>query len=135
MREENYMKIAIPIWENRISPVFDTAARLLIVEADGGREISRTIVPIDESFLPHRATKLSELGVNILICGAVSRPLYSLIMGKDVKVIPFLSGNVEEVLQAYLSDDFAEASFSMPGCCRGRRRGQGQGRGGGRWKN
>ena len=128
------MKIAVPIWEDRISPVFDTAARLLIVEIDSGIEVSRSIVSIDEPFLPRRAARLVEIGVDTLICGAVSRPLYALIMAERVQLIPFLSGNVEEVLQAFLSGDFTETRFSMPGCCRGRRRGKGPGRGG-RWKN
>ena len=29
------MRIAIPIWDNKVSPVMDTASRLLIIETDG----------------------------------------------------------------------------------------------------
>ena len=29
------MRVAIPIWGDKISPVFDTATRLLIVDVDG----------------------------------------------------------------------------------------------------
>ena len=32
------MKIAIPIWEGKVSPVFDTASRLLILHVEGNKE-------------------------------------------------------------------------------------------------
>jgi len=35
------MKVAIPIWNGRVSPVMDTACRLLVVDFADGREVSR----------------------------------------------------------------------------------------------
>ena len=38
------MKIAIPIWEgDKISPVLDTALRLLVVETENKSEVSRFV--------------------------------------------------------------------------------------------
>ena len=42
------MKIAISVWEGKISPVFDTAARLLVLEIEGKHEVSRFETYFDE---------------------------------------------------------------------------------------
>ena len=42
------MRIAVPIWEDRISPVFDTASRLLIVEMEDQKDTSRFEILLDE---------------------------------------------------------------------------------------
>ena len=121
------MKVGIPTWQGRVSPVFDTASRLLIADLEDGKEISRTEESIDEPFLPSRANRLLELGIDTLICGAVSRPMMALISGANIQLIPFISGEVEEVLCAYLSDCLTETRFAMPGCCARRRRRKGKG--------
>ncbi|MFC1587702.1 NifB/NifX family molybdenum-iron cluster-binding protein [Planctomycetota bacterium] len=140
------MKIAISIWNNRISPVFDTARQLLVVDIENGREISRSIESIDEGPLPKRAGKLEEIDVNTLLCGAISEPFAEMIFDSGINIIPFLAGEVEEVLAAYLTGSFPDARFEMPGrCCRPRycqnrtsdiggpvTHGKGQGRGQGR---
>ena len=35
------MKVAIPVWEGKVSPVFDTASRVLVVEVQNRCEITR----------------------------------------------------------------------------------------------
>ena len=67
------MKIAIPIWQGRISPVMDAAACALVVEFDGAGEVSRVEESLGDEFIPHRARHLADLGVDVLICGGISR--------------------------------------------------------------
>ena len=131
------MRIALPVWEGRISPVFDTAGRLVIVDAEAGEEPQRREVDLVEPFPPRRAAKLVELGVEVLICGAISRPMASMVASYGVRVLPFVSGDAEDVFSAYLSGKLGEAAFPprfrMPGCRRGFDRGRGRGRHGRRW--
>jgi len=118
------MRIALPVWDGRVSPVFDTATTLVLVDYAAGAETARSEHPLRGSFPPARAAKLVELGVEVLICGAVSRPLASIIVGYGIQLLPFVSGDVEEVLSAFMSGRLGVPNypphFRMPGC-RGRR--------------
>ena len=116
------MKVAIPIWNGRISPVFDVARHLLVVEIDGGVESERREEAIDGTDLVRRAEEVSRSGVDVLICGAISRPLETMLAAGGVEVIPHTCGSAEEVLRAFLAGQFTAQSFLMPGCCGRRRR-------------
>jgi len=116
------MKVAIPIWVNRISPVFDVAKRLLVVDIEGGAEVSREETGLEETQLMLRARRVAELGVDVLICGAVSRPLEEMLVSREVRVIPNICGPVEEVLRSFVSGCLTDEAFLMPGCCGRRRR-------------
>jgi predicted Fe-Mo cluster-binding NifX family protein len=127
------MKIAIPTWNGRVSPVFDTASRLLVVEVGEEGECSRFETDITENFLPSKIMRLTGLGVDTLICGAISRPLAYMITTAGIKLIPWISGQVEGVLQAFLRGTLFDMQFIMPGCAsywgKGPGRGHGRGRG------
>jgi len=131
------MKVALTEWQGRVSPVLDTARALLIAEVDGG---TPTVFHRDAftSDVPQEmAAQLRALGIELLVCGAVSQPLAECISSTGIRIIPFVSGDIEEVLQAVTARRIPDPAFSMPGCgCRrragmGRRmtRGRGQGRG------
>lgn len=110
------MKVALPVWNGRVSPVFDAATRMLIVEMGEGGEVARREELIGDTLAPRRAWRLRELGVNVLLCGAISRPLSAMLAGAGITVVPFVTGEVEEVLSAYLTGAIAEPQYLMPGC-------------------
>ena len=116
------MRIAIPIADDRVSPVFDVARRLLVADAEQDVVASRTEEALEEQALELRARRVAELGVNVLICGAISRPLESMLVSAGVEVIPQTCGQVDEVLRTFLSDQLVGDAFVMPGCCGRRRR-------------
>ena len=118
-------RIAIPTWDDRISPVFDVARHLLVVDVEDNAEVARSEVVIEETALPRRAKQLTDLGVNVLICGAMSRPLERMLTSAGVQVIPHTCGSADSVLKTFLSGQLTEQAFLMPGC-RGRGRGRGR---------
>jgi len=127
------MIVAIPVWQGRVSPVFDVAEQLLVVEYGGSAETTRRQEALSEQTPERRAERLRSLGVQTLICGAVSRPLEVLLAASRIEVIPRICGDVEEVLQAFLSTGLRDDRFAMPGCCGQRqRRRRGRCRRGGR---
>jgi predicted Fe-Mo cluster-binding NifX family protein len=99
-----------------VSPVFDTASRLVVVEIGKEREIARFETDISEYFLPSKSMRLTGLGIDTLICGAISRPLAAMITTAGIKLIPWIAGQVDEVLQAFLSNTLFDPRFIMPGC-------------------
>jgi len=116
------MKAAFSVWDNRIAPVFDVARHMLLVEADGGRVISETGKTIDDDFPLRKAFFMADLGIDILICGAISRPLAEAVAAYGIRLVPFVAGELHEVKGAWLSGKLDIRRFAMPGCC-GRRRG------------
>jgi len=124
--DELLMKVAIPVWVDRISPVFDVARRLLIMEIENGVEISREKMALNEMALAPRAIYIVELGVQVLICGAISWPLEMALSSSGIQVIPHICGNVDEVLKAFLAGRLINDGFLMPGCCGRRRRFRGR---------
>ncbi len=119
------MKVALARWGNRISPLFDVAQEALVVEISRGRIISRRQVRLDDSVWPFRVEQLIRLGVRVLICGGISNFLYHQVVARGIQVIPWVSGEVEEVLQAYLQGQLYRERFAMPGCRRWRHRHRG----------
>jgi len=151
------MKAAFAHWDHRIAPVFDIARRLHVAEAESGRIVVETEEVLEDGMPVRKALRLAELGVGTLVCGAISRPLQKIVAAYGVHVIPFVAGDLGEVIQAWLRGGLEGDDFAMPGCCgrdrlsrrslfdinrkeylmKGRRRGgvgpgdgQGQGRGG-----
>jgi predicted Fe-Mo cluster-binding NifX family protein len=116
------MKIAIPNWQGRISPVFDAAQSLIMVEVDNGRELRRSESRIECADPLARVRQATDMGANVLICGAISRPLETALAAANIRVISQTCGPVEDVLEAFLCNQLTEKAFLMPGCCGRRRR-------------
>lgn len=113
------MRIAIPVCRGRISPVFDVASQLLLVDLVEGQLVNPQQVPFAETAPPERVERLQQMGVNTLICGAISQPLEEMLLERGIRVFARLCGQVEEVLSAYLAGQLGQVRFAMPGC-RGR---------------
>ena len=128
------MKIAIPICEDCVSNVFDFAGKLLLVEIENSKEISRSEVPLESQSLSQRVGQLKSLEVDVLICGAISRALANMVTAPGIQVLPYVTGRIDDVLQAYLTGQLVKPEFSMPGCWPGARRGFGHGRRGCQWR-
>jgi predicted Fe-Mo cluster-binding NifX family protein len=110
------MKAAFATWNDRVAPVFDVAREIHLVNARSGcvLEESRENLPSD---LPvEKALRLAELGVDTLVCGGISRPLLTIITGYGIRVIPFIAGDLREVIEAWLGGRLKADAFAMPGC-------------------
>ncbi|MDH4239788.1 MAG: dinitrogenase iron-molybdenum cofactor biosynthesis protein [Phycisphaerae bacterium] len=116
------MKIAIPVWNGFVSSVFDFAHSLLIVDVEGKQERRRSQIQLEQQAIPQRVNQLVSSGIDVIICGAISRPLAETLTVSNIKVIPFVSGSVDEVLEAYLGNRLAEPQFLQPGCWPGVRK-------------
>jgi predicted Fe-Mo cluster-binding NifX family protein len=116
------MIVAIPVWQGRVSPVFDVAGQLLVIEVDGSAEGERGHETLPDEIPERRVERLRAMGVETLICGAISRPLETMLAGNGIEVISRICGDAEEVLQAFLSAGLHEDKFAMPGCCGQKRR-------------
>ena len=112
------MKAAFSVWDNRIAPVFDVARQILLVETKSGHVISETRETLPDAIPVQKAVCLIEQGVGVLICGAISRPLQDMISAYGIRVIPFVAGDLREVINAWLAGKREIDLFAMPGCCK-----------------
>ncbi len=115
------MKVALTVWNGRVSPVFDVSRKILILDVDHGAVTGTREEPLEGIDPVQKARKLLEWEVRKLICGAISRPLASLFAAYGIPTIPFIAGDAEEVIEAYLSGELPNRRLAMPGC-RGQRR-------------
>lgn len=116
------MKVALAVWNGRISPVFDVSRELLVIDVQGGRAVSRIGIHFSNDHPMHKVRRLAEMEVEVLLCGAVSRQLASTLEANGISLLGFISGDVESVIRAYLKGRLPSAEMSMPGCCHARQR-------------
>ena len=109
------MKIAVPVWEGRISPVLDTADRLMVFSIIGGIIDSRDEIFIGEKSLPEKARDIKHYS-DILICGALSRPMESCLESFGVEVHGWVMGNAERLVEMYACGGVPGPEYYMPGC-------------------
>lgn len=120
------MRAAFAIWNDRIAPVFDVARQVHFVEAESGHIIHEGKEKLPQDPPAGKAIRLSELNVEVLVCGAISRPLQVMVEAYGIRVIPFVTGDLNEIVLALLSGTIGNELFAMPGCWRtGRQRLQG----------
>ena len=110
------MKAAFATWEKRIAPVFDVTRKVHLVETDGNKIIDQRQIGLPGELTNQKVLRLAELGVRTLICGAISNTLQTTITAYGIKVIPFVAGDLLDVIQAWMSGSLTESSkFTMPG--------------------
>lgn len=121
------MRAAFTVWNDRIAPVFDVARQALVVASDKDAAPARKIYPLSKSSVLAKMASLVDLQVDVLICGAISRPARSAAESFGIEVHPFIAGSVGDVVQAWFDGRLGESCFAMPGrgckesCCRKRR--------------
>ena len=109
-------RLAIPIWSGRVCTVFDFSQRLLVVDFEGNKELERKEYALENLPSMIRASRLLRLNVQVLICGAVSSSLAGLVSNYGIRIIPFICGDIDEVLNAYITGSLADPRFRLPGC-------------------
>lgn len=131
------MRIAIANWDDRVSPVLDTAASLTVIEQGVAGESGRRILRLEGTGVSSRAREIGALGLDALICGAISRPLHEVLSAGGFEIVAFVAGGVDQVLAAFLRGDLPNRALTLPGCrchrhgweCPGQPLGRGRGHG------
>ncbi len=119
------MNIAITVWGNRISPVFDAAKNLLLLDVVDGEIVDRVILQVEYARFDWYLELLQKRDVKLLICGAICKTGLGRFAETGIEVIPFITGEVEMLLDHILHGKEI-TDFAMPGCragdcCRGSR--------------
>ena len=113
------MKIAIPIFETRISPRFDHAPSVLLVTtAFNSEKILETCeIPFQKCDYIERINQLKFSGVEVVICGGISNEMLDMLKGNNIETIPWVTGDAHEALKLFLQGRLVSGAM----LCHGRR--------------
>ena len=84
------MKVAITVWGNRISPVFDSAQTIMLAEVLDGSVHEQDREFVADSSGAGLAHALIEKEIDTLICGAISDQPARLIESAGINLIAFV---------------------------------------------
>ena len=103
------MKIAIPMFNTRVSPRFDFASKILVATIDREQVVDRETYSLINLNPIRRSSLLSDLGVNTIICGGISSFSQRLINANAIEVISMVQGEIEEVLELFINGNLTTA--------------------------
>jgi predicted Fe-Mo cluster-binding NifX family protein len=111
-------RLAIPVFKSRVSPVFDTCTRVLLVDIETDcsiDKIDKHEIYLDGFSLSERLTILKKSDVTIVICGGISGTLQQMLRRAGIELITGIAGAVDQVLSGYMVRALGEPRFHMPG--------------------
>jgi predicted Fe-Mo cluster-binding NifX family protein len=108
-------RIAIPIFKARVSPVFDTCTRILLIDFENNRQIAQKELDIDNFSLRERLQILEKNDVAVIICGGISDVFHAILSNLNILLISGICGNVDEVIKAHCDGRLDDPCFFMPG--------------------
>ncbi|MFH0944157.1 MAG: NifB/NifX family molybdenum-iron cluster-binding protein [Planctomycetota bacterium] len=117
------MNISLPVHRGRISPLFDTALRAVVLGVCRGRVVSRSTLELPGTSPIEQIRSLTAADVHALVCGAISRAAMFELLRHQIRVWPGVAGDVDSVIESLLRLGVPGEALRMPGC-RGRRHGR-----------
>ena len=101
------MRIAIPTFEHRVSPRFDCAPFIVIVDIARGEVVQREALSTSAWESDQRIRMLVERGVNVVVCGGVDRVSAQSLVDAGVEVCSGVSGECQQALRSLLEGRLA----------------------------
>ena len=96
------MRIAVPLFKDRISPHFCTSAEILLADIVG-RKITDERKAYWEELVPsEKIEKLKRWGVDVLLCGGIAAFNKRKIKSLGIEVVSELRGKAKEILEQWL---------------------------------
>lgn len=107
------VRIAVPLFNERIAPHFGASAKVLLVEMQGGSVLQKTERDLGVGAGIDLARRLLNLRVDRLVCGGIQRSCKEWLIQKGVSVQDNQKGSVDELIET-LTRQQAVTSFVAP---------------------
>jgi len=98
------MKIAIPLFRDRVSPHFGSSSKVLLIDAHGAMVHQEMMWDVGGEGSMEIARRLVDLGVEEVVCGGIHHFYKEWLIGKGVKVVDNQRGVAREIIQKLLRD-------------------------------
>ena len=109
------MILAVPVHQKRVSPLFDVASRVRIIDCRDAGRVERGTLLLEGMTEVQRVTLLKRIGVQCVVCAGISGLCSLLLRGAGIQVVDGVVGEVEDVVDAHQRGRVMEERFRMPG--------------------
>ncbi|MCX7014955.1 MAG: hypothetical protein NTW86_20785 [Candidatus Sumerlaeota bacterium] len=96
------MKVAIPRFGESVAPCFEYCATMAIFTIEHGEIVDQVDFPLRSREPFDRVRLLRDQGVEVVICGGVHDAIENALRAHNLRVISWVSGEVEELLRQFL---------------------------------
>lgn len=110
------MKTAFTVWNDRIAPLFDVSGEIHLLESEAGRIKAQSRVCLDDPMPALKVRRLADMGVGMLVCGAISRMAQDMVTAYGIELVAFINGDLDTVIDAWQHDILRTDVLRMPGC-------------------
>jgi len=100
--------IALSIFGNRISSRLDVCEKIMIVKVDNHSILNRETLLLDNNDTVKKLDSLIQLKPDVLICGGLTNLCKKMLSNNKIRVIPWVQGNAEEILNLFLIGSLSE---------------------------
>lgn len=96
------MKIAVPLFGDRVAPHFGSGSKILQVEIEGNRLTKQIVTDIGARGPMKIARRLMEMGVEEVVCGGIQSIYKQWLISRGVKVLDNQKGAAAEAVRKRL---------------------------------
>ena len=108
MNKKKTYCVVIPVYGSRISPRLDCANHIQIIWVEGGKiQRSESVQYVSNNSLD-KFNMLLRLKPSVLICDGITNIYKNILEEKEIKVIPWVTGETDEILSKFLSGQLKE---------------------------
>jgi len=107
----NVKKIAITVFQGRVVSRLESAKHLLLVTIEDEKIKSRELLQLQDEDPLRKIDAIFELKPDIIICGGLSNVCEYKLRHSNIKIIPWVQGNVEYILSLCLNNPFIQGYY------------------------
>lgn len=98
------MKIAVPLFKDRVSPHFGASSTVLLVETNGTAVCREATWEVKGEGPMEMARLLVDLGVEEIVCGGIQHRYKEWLIRKGIKVVDKQRGVAKEIVHKLMKD-------------------------------
>ena len=103
--------IAVPIFGNRISPRLDYTESIQLVTIENGEIKDREILKLLSLSRFEKTNMIVKVHPDVIICDGVSDITYKKLLDSNIKVYPWIHGEVDKILKKYLEGKLQQSEI------------------------
>ena len=108
-------RVAIPVFESRVSPVLDSCHRMVVIDIEKGLELRRQELNLEKMSIHERIEVMARWGIRKIICAGVIDVMCKFLAGKNIILVIGIAGELEKIIKANICNSQEYASFEKPG--------------------
>jgi len=97
------MKIAIPVFQTKISPRFDSTQGFILLQIEKRNVMKREELPTKDWPSSAKIKQLADLGVDTLICGGIDLESMQQLNFNGIKIYSWITGEIEDAVTRFLN--------------------------------